>query len=520
MSSFNTIPEEITPATKVINSLWKDEKYSAVVKALDGDLLIPEEGSAVHPSTSITIIPESKAVVVKNEPTEEPVSIPETQTSELNEVTSIPETQISSVNEDSSRKPEKEIVTIKQEPTSANNKTKGNQAVTEVIVITDSSDDTDDTIEELNTLVNKSPATIGKGRPLDMTLYKDFIPEVFDKIPHNIDGLHHYMIDCREDENSLDWQKRYRDGRYFHLNSSRRKGFRGIRRIGHCKGNHICLNNECSYYLEKYQRNQHQFRSTGDSKFCFSCDCLASNIKCGAIKLIEFDQQFYHQQVYHHGKHQCHVKPNIYENDDYINKALEESVCAMGPRQLAFAQMTKEMTRQQTTGEINMMAIVNIATHLTDSKRIADLKKQISNEVKSERHSLSSVAELKTCTDTVDNFYISSINDSNINGRPSYVFKTSRKMARMAINMDHDYPHKNPSHQEPAYFDGMYKKCTGWKTLTLWAYHNASRKLLRLATMEVKGETSENVVLFWRLFNEVLAEVKGNLVTNSIHVGG
>ena len=27
-----------------------------------------------------------------------------------------------------------------------------------------------------------------------MTLYKDFIPEVVDKVPHNIDGLHHYMI--------------------------------------------------------------------------------------------------------------------------------------------------------------------------------------------------------------------------------------------------------------------------------------------------------------------------------------
>ena len=78
-------------------------------------------------------------------------------------------------------------------------------------------------------------------------------------------------------------------------------------------------------------------------------------------------------QVYHQGKHECHVKPNIYENDDYINHALEESGGAMGPKQLAFAQMTKEMTRQQTTGEINMMAIVNIATQLTDSKRIACL---------------------------------------------------------------------------------------------------------------------------------------------------
>ena len=228
-----------------------------------------------------------------------------------------------------------------------------------------------------------------------MTLYKDFIPEVVDKIPHNIDGLHHYMIDCREDENSLDWQKRYRDGRYFHLNSSRRKDFRGIRRIGHCKGNDICLNNEGFYYLEKHQRNQHQFRSNGVSKFCFSCDCHASKIKCGAIKLIEFDQQKKMLQVYLQVKHQCHVKPNIYDNDDYINQNLEESGGALGPKQLAFAQMTKEMTRQQTTREINMIAIVNIATQLTDSKRIADLKKKISNEVKSERHSLSFVAELR-----------------------------------------------------------------------------------------------------------------------------
>ena len=112
------------------------------------------------------------------------------------------------------------------------------------------------------------------------------------------------MIDCREDENSLDWQKRYRDGRYFHLNSSRRKGFRGIRRIGHCKGNHICLNDKCSYYLEKHQRNQHQFRSTGGSKFC-----LASKIKCGEIKLIEFDQQKKMLHVYHQGNMSIMSRP-------------------------------------------------------------------------------------------------------------------------------------------------------------------------------------------------------------------
>ena len=60
--------------------------------------------------------------------------------------------------------------------------------------------------------------------------------------------------------------------------------------------------------------------------------------------------------VYHQGKHECYVKPNVYENDAYINQALEESGGAVGPKQLAYAQMTKEMTRQQTTGVIDMKA--------------------------------------------------------------------------------------------------------------------------------------------------------------------
>ena len=168
VSSFNTIPEELSPATKVINLLWKDEKYSAVVRALDGALPIP--GECPHPCTSIAILPASEPVVVKDEPTEEPHSIPETQISQRNEVTTIPETQIMSLNKDSSNMPEKEIVTIKEEPTSPSNKTNANQTVTEVIVITDSSDDSDDTVEELKTLLNRSPANIVKGRPLDMTL--------------------------------------------------------------------------------------------------------------------------------------------------------------------------------------------------------------------------------------------------------------------------------------------------------------------------------------------------------------
>ena len=84
--------------------LWKDEKYSAVVRALDGALPIPEE--CPHPCTSITITPESQPVLVKEEPTEnpteDPLIIPETQ---IDEMTTIPETQIISLSKHSTNIP-------------------------------------------------------------------------------------------------------------------------------------------------------------------------------------------------------------------------------------------------------------------------------------------------------------------------------------------------------------------------------------------------------------------------------
>ena len=47
------------------------------------------------------------------------------------------------------------------------------------------------------------------------------------------------------------------------------------------------------------------------------------------------------------------------------------------------------------------------------------------------------------------------MNDVNMNTKPSFVFKSSRKMAKMALNMDQDYPCKNPLMEEAVYFDGM-----------------------------------------------------------------
>ena len=92
----------------------------------------------------------------------------------------------------------------------------------------------------------------------------------------------------------------------------------------------------------------------------------------------------------------------------------------------------------------------------------------------------------------------------------SYVFKSSRRMANLMLNMDQNNKFKNPLTSEPCYFDGMHKRCAGWKTLTLWVHHPSPRKLMRLATMEVQGETTESTALFWQNINSMLREVKGD----------
>ena len=86
------------------------------------------------------------------------------------------------------------------------------------------------------------------------------------------------------------------------------------------------------------------------------------------------------------------------------------------------------------SGETDMNAIIDIAAKLTNKQRIRDIKKRMTTQLKSEKHSLSAVAELKAICDTSDKYLIYKIHDSNMTGQgSSYVFKSSRKMAQLAL---------------------------------------------------------------------------------------
>ena len=74
----------------------------------------------------------------------------------------------------------------------------------------------------------------------------------------------------------------------------------------------------------------------------------------------------------------------------------------------------------------------------------------------------------------------------------------------MALNMDRDGEHY--LNDEFCFFDGKHKRCRGFVTLTASVYNS----LIILAIMEAEAENTENVSLFWTLFNEVLEKISGN----------
>ena len=141
---------------------------------------------------------------------------------------------------------------------------------------------------------------LGKRIHFNMKPFQGMVPDVVSSIPYNIDGTKFYIIDVPQED---PFHTKYRDGRYFLMYFSSRKGFRGMRRVGKCRGSFQCNNDNCPLYLESRKRNQHQFTTIARDKFCYSCNCLVDRIPCGALKLIEFNMQNRLLEVYHFGNH-------------------------------------------------------------------------------------------------------------------------------------------------------------------------------------------------------------------------
>jgi hypothetical protein len=69
-----------------------------------------------------------------------------------------------------------------------------------------------------------------------------------------------------------------------------------------------------------------------------------------------------------------------------------------------------------------------------------------------------------------------------------------------------DKDREGPRRFECANVDAKHDRCRGFRTVTLWAYHEVMRKLLCLAIMEAKEENAMNLTPFWNQLNEILQD--------------
>ena len=158
------------------------------------------------------------------------------------------------------------------------------------------------------------------------------------------------------------------------------------------------------------------------------------------------------------------------------------------------------------------------ASELLNTKWISNRKQEVTKETEPYGHNFEAVAHFKQYCDAKDPFYIYKINDTRGNpDRSSFVFKTSTLKAKIAMNMDMDKEHFLA--QEFCFFDGKHKRAKGYVTLTASVYHPLLRRQIPLATMEAVSENTENVTLFWELFNEVLEKVSSGATTKFNPIG-
>ena len=97
------------------------------------------------------------------------------------------------------------------------------------------------------------------------------------------------------------------------------------------------------------------------------------------------------------------------------------------------------------------------------------------------------------------------MNNRLCNDTSDYVFKSSGEVVGIAIMMDINNPQVNPLQFENCYFYATHKHVQGFKSLGLWTFHPAMKKILHLAIMEIWTENIHDITQF---FNEIVAKEK------------
>ena len=334
--------------------------------------------------------------------------------------------------------------------------------------------------------------------------------EIVDVLPWDINGDHVYELPATEQN----YIEKYKDGRWFLLRTSTHAGLNGHWKTGSCHGSVICVRGDCPKLTTEGIVNTIDFKKIGNGWYeCNSCEYPAFRIPCGCIKTIEFDRNHQTLHIEHQGTHRCHLKPNVKER----RKILDDLP-------IPLSGSTKVRKHLQDCFRYNMEnGDVNKAFDLCDAVSEADVVDKIKklrkypNKTVNKRDIITAFGHIAHIQDSIvkadqDNYLIYKWECAELNGKASYVFKTSEMSLDMGLKMAGKIKigeEDSTLNEEPVYFDGMHERVKDFVTLTLWVFHPGMRAMQILAVMECTNEDSKNIEIFFDTFNKALAQYCG-----------
>lgn len=332
----------------------------------------------------------------------------------------------------------------------------------------------------------------------DISNWRNCPAELVGNVPYDIDGRCKYQLLCSREE----MMQCAKDGRpWKQYMTSSRKSFNGVRRVTRCRGSFTCDADDCPFLLQGVGPNRTQFRNKATYPECFSCGAQATRVPCQAIKIVEYEPKESTLTIMHDVRHTCKAKK------PRVDRSVLLKAVANNPGVKPNKLVNDHMVQLMSSDSFEWSEIENVASAFADLKRVHNARAELASQLNPVGQSCEALGVFKEKCDERDCYLVYKINCRQLNGRPAFVFKSSRAMAQSAVAMERN---KNGClSREYAHVDAMHDRVRGFKTLTLWTYSETQCKLICLAIMEVGEENVENLTSFWNVLNEMLQDFTG-----------
>ena len=346
---------------------------------------------------------------------------------------------------------------------------------------------------------------ISQGKPFPRWFFANMTPIEVPSLPLHIDGTAYYKIPATDST----WKTVMKDLRHFTMTTTSHEGFSGEVCNGQCYGSFVCRNDRCPFVLTSNNRvpNRVSWRTPCGHrkvKICCICDETANREGSGAHKMIKFNDTMSTTLTDHLGNHKCGLQVDMQKRNFLMKSRIQERKLAGSAKEVSLVEIGHFIESGQ------MELAKSKADDWVDHRAVKCQMNIVNSSGTGDHNSFDAVGRLKRKTDESDKYYIYSIGNSHFSedATTDHIFKSSKEMAELAIAMDQDSP-DNILQLENAYFDTTHTRVYGFKTFGLWLQHPAMKMMIHLASMEIRLENYIHIAVFFRLFNKMVAEVKG-----------